>query len=87
MLWLYQRVFFGEVNPEVQSHVPDIGMREWAAIVPLVVMMVWMGVYSQSFLPPVGKNTARIIEQTNVNVPYRVQLESPAPATEVARAH
>ena len=23
--------------------------REWAAIVPLIVMMVWMGVYSQSF--------------------------------------
>jgi hypothetical protein len=36
-------------------------------------MMVWMGVYSQSFLPPVGKITASILEQTNVNVPYRVQ--------------
>jgi len=32
--------------------------REWAAIVPLIVMMVWMGVYSQTFLPPVSKTTA-----------------------------
>jgi len=39
-------------------------------------MMVWMGVYSQTFLPPVGRNTARVLEQTNVNVPYRVQLQS-----------
>jgi NADH-quinone oxidoreductase subunit M len=85
MLWMYQRVFYGEVNPEVRSHVPDLSAREWAAIVPLIVMMVWMGVYSQSFLPPVGKNTAKIIEQTSVNVPYRVQLAAPA-ATEVARA-
>jgi hypothetical protein len=38
--------------------------------------MVWMGVYSQSFLAPVSMNTARVLEQTNVNVPYRVQLQS-----------
>jgi hypothetical protein len=52
-------------------------------------MMVWMGVYSQTFLPPVGKINARIIEQTNVNVPYRVQ-SPPTPRatpTEVAHAH
>jgi len=88
MLWMYQRVFYGEVNPEVRSHVPDLSLREWAAIVPLIVMMVWMGVYSQSFLPPVGKNTARVLEQTNVNVPYRVQVEpsSTPPLPRVIRA-
>src|SRR4029077_19330313 len=53
MLWMYQRVFYGEVNHEVQSHVPDLNLREWAVVVPLVAMMVWMGVYSQSFLPPI----------------------------------
>ncbi|HXK03116.1 MAG TPA: NADH-quinone oxidoreductase subunit M [Verrucomicrobiae bacterium] len=73
MLWLYQRVFYGEVHEEVRTHVSDLNAREYAALVPLIVMMVWMGVYSQSFLPPVGRNTARIIQQTNVNVPYRVQ--------------
>ena len=52
---------------------PDLNPREWAAIVPLIVMMVWMGVYSQSFLPPVGKVNARVLEQTKVNVPFRVQ--------------
>jgi NADH-quinone oxidoreductase subunit M len=73
---MYQRVFYGETGQEVRAHVPDLNLREWAAIVPLIVMMVWMGVYSQSFLPSVGKNTARVLEQTNVNVPYRVQLQS-----------
>jgi NADH-quinone oxidoreductase subunit M len=93
MLWLYQRVFYGEAGDEVRHHVPDLNLREWALIVPLLVMMVWMGVYSQSFLPPVAKNTARILEQTNVNVNYRVQA-APKPAqparpvqpAEVARA-
>jgi NADH-quinone oxidoreductase subunit M len=84
MLWLYQRVFYGEASEEVRHHVFDLNLREWAAVVPLIVMMVWMGVYSQSFLPPVSRNTARILEQTQVNVPFRVELKRGA---EVSRAH
>ena len=68
MLWLYQRVFYGETPDEVRHHVFDLKPREWAAIVPLIVMMVWMGMYSQSFLPAVRKTTARILDQTQVNV-------------------
>jgi NADH-quinone oxidoreductase subunit M len=83
MLWMYQRVFYGDVNPEVRSHIGDLNLREWAAIIPLIAMMVWMGMYSQSFLPPVGKVTARVLEQTQVNVPFRVQVPTP---TEAANA-
>jgi NADH-quinone oxidoreductase subunit M len=79
MLWMYQRVFYGEAGHEVRSHIPDLNPREWAAVIPLIVMMVWMGVYSQSFLPPVGVVNARVLEQTNINVPTRVQIpKSPA---------
>jgi NADH-quinone oxidoreductase subunit M len=74
MLWMYQRVFYGEVNPEVRSHVPEMVPREWFAVVPLIVMMFWMGIYSQTFLPSVGKVDARVLEQTQVNVPFRVDL-------------
>ncbi|MBZ5623471.1 MAG: NADH-quinone oxidoreductase subunit M [Acidobacteriia bacterium] len=74
MLWLYQRVFYGEAGAEVRSHIPDLNLREWAAVLPLIAMMVWMGVYSQSFLPPVSKVTARVLEQTQVNVPFRVEV-------------
>jgi len=68
----------------VRQHIFDLNPREWAAMLPLIVMMVWMGVYSQSFLPAVRKTTAHILEQTQVNVPIRVQAR-PAP-TEVAHA-
>jgi NADH-quinone oxidoreductase subunit M len=86
MLWLYQRVFYGEVNPEVGHHVFDLKLREWAAVIPLIVMMVWMGMYSQSFLPPVGKVTAKVLDQTQVNVPFRVQNSAPARNPEAANA-
>ncbi len=82
MLWLYQRVFYGVAGDEVRSHVTDLRAREWAAVVPLLAMMVWMGVYSQTFLPAVGKVTARVLDQSWVNVPYRSGLRERA---EVAR--
>ncbi len=80
MLWMYQRVFYGEAGDEVRHHVPDLNLREWAAVVPLLVMMVWMGVYAQTFLPAVGKVNARVLEQSQVNVSFRVANPAPAEA-------
>ncbi len=77
MLWLYQRVFFGETPEPVRSHVMDLSPREWAAVVPLIVMMVWMGVYSQTFLPAVSRSTSAILEQTKMNVRFQVKMEMP----------
>ena len=98
MLWMYQRVFYGSSSEDVQHHMFDLKPREWAAVIPLIALMVWMGVYPQSFLPPVGKATARVLEQTQVNVPFRVKYDRPpvcrsaegggaCASTEVARAH
>ena len=88
MLWMYQRVFYGGPSEDVRHHMFDLKPREWAAMVPLIAMMVWMGVYPQSFLPPVGKATARVLEQTQVNVPFRVELKKDELKNrEVARAH
>jgi NADH-quinone oxidoreductase subunit M len=85
MLWLYQRVFYGKLKEEVRSHMPDLTLREWAFIVPLIAMMVWMGVYSKSFLDPVSKTTARVLAQTQVHIPERVDLQRTL-RTEVSRA-
>ena len=83
MLWMVQRVFYGETPEDVRAHLPDLNKREWAVMIPLVAMMVWMGVYTQSFLPPVSQATARILDQTKVNVPFQVRTGSPR---EIARA-
>ena len=79
MLWLYQRVFYGDTSPEVRARVPDLNLREWAAVIPLIVMMVWMGVYSRSFLAPVGKTTARVLVESEINVPFSVRNAAPPP--------
>ena len=87
MLWLYQRVFYGETPDSVRSHVFDMSGREWAAMAPLVIMMVWMGTLTTSFLPPISKTNAAILETTKVNVEFHVKAPpAGVRASEVADA-
>jgi NADH-quinone oxidoreductase subunit M len=79
MLWLYQRVFYGDTPQPVAHHVPDLNRREWAAVAPLIIMMAWMGVYTQSFLPPITRTNATILEQSKMNVEVRVSAPRYAP--------
>jgi NADH-quinone oxidoreductase subunit M len=49
LLWMYQRVIFGEVrHPEV-ARLPDLTPREIATLVPLLILIVWIGVYPAPF--------------------------------------
>jgi NADH-quinone oxidoreductase subunit M len=68
MLWMYQRVFFGTLVDEVKHHMPELNLREWVCITPLIVMMVWMGIFTQTFLPTVSETNARILDQTGTAI-------------------
>ncbi|HEY3128174.1 MAG TPA: NADH-quinone oxidoreductase subunit M [Acidobacteriota bacterium] len=59
MLWMYQRVFFGNVR-EANRSFADLKLREYAVLVPLLVMMIWMGMYSASFLRKLDVSAAKI---------------------------
>src|SRR5581483_11006175 len=64
MLWLYQRTFYGKTPESVAHHVPDMSGREWCAMIPLIALMVWMGTYTQSFLPSISPvNSHYVLEQ------------------------
>jgi NADH-quinone oxidoreductase subunit M len=78
MLWLYQRVFFGRASADLQHHMYDLNLREWACIVPLIVMMVWMGCFTQSFIPSITTSTAGILEKTRTNLEIHVRRTPPA---------
>jgi NADH-quinone oxidoreductase subunit M len=50
LLWLVQRVFFGPVTKEENNAIPEIAWNEVAAMVPLVVLMLWIGLHPNTFL-------------------------------------
>jgi NADH-quinone oxidoreductase subunit M len=82
MLWLYQRTFYGKASDGVAHHLYDLTAREWAAILPLLALMVWMGTFAQTFLPPISAQNARILDTTHRLKSERVELTTP----EVSRA-
>jgi NADH-quinone oxidoreductase subunit M len=77
MLWMYQRTFWGKANRQSFA-IPDLTFRDWAPLFPLVLLMVWLGSYTQSFMPPINSATARLLDQTRMNDEYRVRLILPA---------
>jgi NADH-quinone oxidoreductase subunit M len=50
LLWLVQRVFFGPVTKEENNAIREIAWNEVAAMVPLVVLMLWIGLHPNTFL-------------------------------------
>jgi NADH-quinone oxidoreductase subunit M len=65
MLWMYQRVFWGEINNERNKTLMDLSGREYAMLIPLLIMMVWMGVYSNHFLRPMDASVAKLMNQSH----------------------
>ncbi len=52
MLWLYARVMFGPQTNAQAAAMPDLMPREWAVVVPLAAVALWMGVYPAPFMAP-----------------------------------
>jgi NADH-quinone oxidoreductase subunit M len=50
MLWMLQRVVFGEVTNPENEKLPDLNSREIGLLVPLLILMLVMGVYPRPFL-------------------------------------
>jgi NADH-quinone oxidoreductase subunit M len=57
MLWMYQRVIFGEITHEENRRLSDLTPREWAVLVPVLLFIVWIGVYP---LPFTGKTEVSV---------------------------
>ncbi len=87
MLWMYQRTFFGKPGERLASFA-DLRGRDWAPLLPLIVLMVWLGSYTQSFMPPITAATSHLLDETSMSNEYRVKVAIPNPVTvaEVSRA-
>jgi NADH-quinone oxidoreductase subunit M len=63
MLYLYRRIAFGEqVNADAAA-MPDIDRREMWLLAPIAAVVIWMGVYPESFLAPIRQDVAKIVER------------------------
>ncbi|MGA9768790.1 MAG: NADH-quinone oxidoreductase subunit M [Blastocatellia bacterium] len=50
MLWMYQRVIYGEVNNPANKKLADLNFREKFVLAPLIALIFLMGIYPSLFL-------------------------------------
>lgn len=80
MLWMYQRVFLGRCEQEENRQLVDLNLREIVTLLPLIVMAVWMGVYSSAFLRPMDASIQKVvdrIEEVQQQRVFRVENRGP----------
>jgi len=78
MLYLVWRLIFGELTKDDVKAMPDLNLREKIIFAPLIAVVLWMGIYPNSFLEPIHASVENLIEK---NFPA---VEQKAVATEAA---
>ncbi|MEX0891472.1 MAG: NADH-quinone oxidoreductase subunit M [Gemmatimonadota bacterium] len=87
MLPMVQRVWFNPVDKPENRSMADLSVREIVVLAPLILGMIWMGVYPKPFLDrtePTVSALVRFVDQRAVSVPDRVSVVPVADAEGVA---
>jgi NADH-quinone oxidoreductase subunit M len=61
MLYLYRRVVFGEIVHDDVRAMLDLSRREMALLAPIAAVVLWMGVYPESFLAPMRADVGTLL--------------------------
>jgi len=61
MLTLYKRSFFGPVTNKANEALSDLNGKELSALIPLVAIVVWLGVYPKPVLVPIDNSVKALV--------------------------
>ena len=62
MLWMYQRVILGEITIPDNKTLKDLNRREILTLVPIIILVLWIGIYPKPFLKLTSAGSAHLIE-------------------------
>lgn len=62
MLSAYKKMFFGTVTKEENKNLKDVNRTELLALVPLVIITIWLGVYPKPILEPISNSVESIVQ-------------------------
>jgi NADH-quinone oxidoreductase subunit M len=65
LLWMFQRVMHGPITNDRVHNFKDINKREIAYLLPIIILMFWMGLYPQPFLRKMDASVNKLINQIN----------------------
>ena len=65
MLWMFQRVMLGKLDSTNES-LPDLNSREIVLLLPILVLIVWIGVHPNSFLKPMKMSVDEVVRKVDI---------------------
>jgi len=77
MLYLYWRVVYGTARTPEAAAMPDLTAREWGLLAPIAAVVLWMGVYPESFMAPMRKDVETLMA--------RIERAEPAGDAQIER--
>jgi NADH-quinone oxidoreductase subunit M len=91
MLWLYWRICFGTARTAEAAAMRDLDMREWWLLGPIAAVVLWMGVYPESFLAPMREDVGRLLHRLERVAPpgdsHLIRGSAPAAPAHVEAGH
>jgi NADH-quinone oxidoreductase subunit M len=79
MLYLYRRIVFGNLTKDNLKRILDLSPREYAVFVPLVVLVLWMGIYPSSFTGFFDASVAQMVQHHEAALQPKVKLAGVLP--------
>lgn len=61
LLYLFQKLFLGPLDKEENKTLKDLNFRELATIVPLVILIFWIGLYPKPFFSLMGPAVEKLV--------------------------
>ena len=86
LLWMYQRVFYGEITHEENQRLPDCNAREKLILTTAVIVILAMGVYPQPFLRRMDGTVASVLQRIEQKTILFTDRGSARPAAPFSRA-
>ncbi|HHT9129974.1 MAG TPA: NADH-quinone oxidoreductase subunit M [Candidatus Brocadiaceae bacterium] len=78
MLWMFQRVMFNEITHEENKTLKDINKREFVILIPIILLIFWIGIYPNSFLRKMDASVNHLLKQVGekANIVSNVQVQN-----------
>ncbi|MFZ4814179.1 MAG: complex I subunit 4 family protein [Phototrophicaceae bacterium] len=84
MLHMFQKVYLGELDKEENKHLEPLTWKELAVIIPIIIMIFWIGLYPKPFLATMDSTANTLITETiNPALPAPAEGEGVASAITV----
>jgi NADH-quinone oxidoreductase subunit M len=61
MLWMFQRVMFGEITKEENRKLKDLSLREIIVLIPIILFIIQIGVYPKPYLSKMEPTVKNLI--------------------------